>query len=112
MRLLLDTQIVLWWQAGGRRLGKALIHEITEAEAVFVSAVSAWEAHIKRALGKVEFPGTFRDLLDPNGFTELPVTIEHATAVESLPPIHGDPFDRLLIAQARVEDLVLVTSDR
>ena len=85
--------------------------ETPEAE-VFVSAVTVWEVSIKRALGKLDVPYTLFDRAREAGCIPLPVTWAHARAVEGLPPHHGDPFDRLMIAQARVERLTLLTADR
>jgi PIN domain nuclease of toxin-antitoxin system len=79
---------------------------------VFVSAASAWEIAIKSALGRVRLPRPFSEGVEESGFVELPIAFSHADAVELLPPHHSDPFDRMLIAQAKVERLVLVTHDR
>ena len=112
MKLLLDTHVLLWSvladPALPTRFRVAL--EAPDAE-IFVSAVTVWEVVIKRALGKLAVPDTLFDQALAAGCIELPVTWAHARAVETLPPHHADPFDRLLIAQARVEDLVLVSAD-
>lgn len=79
---------------------------------MFVSAASAWEVAIKAALGRVKLPRPFSEGVEESGFVELPIAFRHADAVELLPPHHADPFDRMLVAQARVERLVLVTHDR
>ena len=78
---------------------------------VFVSAASAWEIEIKRALGKLKAPSDIAGLSDRSGFERLLVTFEHAREIQQLPLHHGDPFDRMLVAQARVEGLTLATSD-
>lgn len=113
MRVLLDTHVLLWALAGGDRLQDdtraVLIDGRTQ---VMVSAVSAWEITIKKALGKLVAPDDLPQQLEANRFRELPVSVTHALAVGQLPPRHNDPFDRLLIAQALVEDLVLVTADQ
>ena len=116
MKLLLDTHVLLWWLIGSRRLGKGARQAIGDPiNVVFVSAVSAWEVAIKRALAKLPVPPNVATWLPvemaANGFLALPITVAHATAVEHLPPHHRDPFDRLLIAQAHAEQLTLVTSD-
>jgi PIN domain nuclease of toxin-antitoxin system len=111
--LLLDTHIFLWWLANDRRLGARLRTRIgAPATVVFVSAASI----CKMALGKLELPGTDPARLDALipacGFQELVITAAHASAVSTLPPLHADPFDRLLIAQARAENVTLVSRDR
>lgn len=110
--LLLDTHVVLWWQAESAMLRAPIRRIIAAAELVYVSAASSWEAEIKRALGKLRLPAPFSDVLAPNGFVELPVTMRHTTATSALPSHHRDPFDRLLVAQALVEGCTLVTRDR
>lgn len=110
MRLLLDTHAFLWWDAG--TLARAVCRRIQQADDVFVSAASAWEIAIKSALGKVVVHGSVAEAIADYGFSELPITVEHAEAVRSLPAHHRDPFDRLLVAQAQVEQLALVSRDR
>lgn len=112
MNLLLDTQIVLWWLANDPRLPEGAREAIADAEVVCVSAASALEIAIKAALGKLKAPDDFEEQLKHHHFTPLPITVAHALAVQALPPHHGDPFDRLLIAQARLERLTLLTADR
>lgn len=112
MNLLLDTHVFLWLAAGELKLAaRAREHIADPQNSVYVSAVTAWEIAIKRGLGKLEAPTDIKPVLESLRFRELPVTIEHAQAVEKLPGIHSDPFDRLLIAQAAVERLHLVTRD-
>ena len=113
MRLLLDTHVWLWWLGDDRRLGRrarqALAHPRNE---VYVSAASAWEIAIKTALGKLRL--TKADLeaeITANGFRELGVWTRHAICAGGLAPVHEDPFDRMLVAQAQVEDLTVVTGD-
>jgi PIN domain nuclease of toxin-antitoxin system len=112
MRLLLDTHIYLWSVTDDRKLSKAARKLILEAEEVYVSSASIWEASIKAGLGKLDADV---DMLvaeiEASGFLELPVRAIHAALVRNLPDIHGDPFDRLLVAQALSEPLRLVTSD-
>ncbi len=111
MRLLLDTHALLWWLSDDARLGKAAADAIAEAELVAVSAASAWEIGIKQASGKLTGPDDLQTEVATNGFTELPVTLAHALAAGALPPHHADPFDRMLVAQSRLEGLTLVTRD-
>lgn len=111
MKLLLDTHVVLWWLAGGRSIGKAAKRRIETADNVYVSIASAWEVAIKTSIGKLRLPGRFEDGVDAHGFDKLPVSFRHAEALATLPRLHGDPFDRMLIVQALTEGLLLVTSD-
>jgi len=111
-RLLLDTHVFLWWRSEPSRLTKEAQHRIASAELVFVSAVSAWEAAIKIGLGRLKLPDTLEAGVVASGFEKLPVTFSHAEHVATLPPHHRDPFDRMLVAQAQVEGLTLVTHDR
>jgi PIN domain nuclease of toxin-antitoxin system len=111
MRLLLDTQILLWALAGHRRLPREA-RRLIDAHESIVSAASIWEIATKVSLGRLEAdPAAVRQALDPSGFEELAVTGEHAARVVQLPPHHRDPFDRLLVAQSLVEQLVLLTTD-
>ncbi|GIW31741.1 MAG: twitching motility protein PilT [Meiothermus sp.] len=113
MNLLLDTHVLLWAFADDPRLSAEARELITNGEnLVFVSAVSAWEIAIKKALGKLSLPGDFEAHLRYHRYTPLPVTVAHALAVETLPWHHNDPFDRLLVAQAHQERLVLLTADQ
>ncbi len=111
MRLLLDTHVLIWWiaqQPLSDAAGEVIADETTE---VFVSAASVWEAEIKAASGKLELRADLVDQARHNDFTELAVTFQHATAAARLPRPHGDPFDRMLIAQAQLEGLTVVTRD-
>jgi PIN domain nuclease of toxin-antitoxin system len=85
---------------------------IATASIVFISAASAWEAGIKQALGRLRLPAPFAEGVDASGFQRLPIAFEHAAQAAALPLHHGDPFDRMLVAQARLEGLTLVTHDR
>ena len=115
MKLLLDTHLLLWAAGEPNKLSakaRRLIADI-DNELMF-SVASLWEVAIKRALGRSDFqvdPRLFRRGLIDNGYAELPVFSAHAVAVEALPPIHKDPFDRLLVAQSQVEGIALLTSD-
>lgn len=111
-RLLLDTSTLIWWEQNDPRLGGNARAAIQNADAVYVSAASAWEISIKSALGKLQTTRRTSEAIADNGFDELPITVEHAEAEASLEPLHSDPFDRLIIAAADVEDLVIVTSDQ
>ncbi|WP_432565300.1 type II toxin-antitoxin system VapC family toxin [Kineococcus sp. SYSU DK003] len=113
MSLLVDTHVLLWWLAGDERLPERMGAALAQAERdVFVSAASAWEMAVKSAQGKLHVPGDLRGELERQGFTELPVTVEDGLAAGALPLHHGDPFDRMLIAQAVRRDLLLLTVDR
>ena len=112
MRLLLDTQIYLWFLADSRKLSRQGRQTIADAEEVFVSAASIWEASLKAALGKLDaVPGDLVAGIDASGFVELSISPQHAARVATLPPYHRDPFDRLLVAQAMHEPLHLLTAD-
>jgi PIN domain nuclease of toxin-antitoxin system len=112
MRLLLDTQIVYWFFYEPQNLPGEARQIMKEAEAVYVSAASIWEIAIKVRLGKMNAnPGRIIERLDAAGFDELPVFARHTILVADLPMYHGDPFDRLLIAQAMAEPLNLLTAD-
>jgi PIN domain nuclease of toxin-antitoxin system len=112
MRLLLDTQVYLWILDDSPRLSPAAKEAIEKADTVFVSAASIWEATIKIGLGKLEAdPEKLVDSISASGFSELPVSARHASLVGQLTPIHRDPFDRLLVAQALFEPLRLLTAD-
>ena len=113
-RLLLDTHVFLWWLSDSAKLKKDAKTAIADASVlVHVSAVSIWEIAIKAQLGRLD-PGTDRidQEIVANHFIELPISAHHPFVAGNLPPHYSDPLDRMLIAQARVEDLVLVTHDK
>ncbi len=115
MKLLLDTHLLLWAAGDPGRLS-SLARALIDApdNELYFSAVSLWEIAIKRGIGRADFqvdPRLLRRGLLDNGYIELPVRSEHAVAVDSLPPIHKDPFDRMLVTQATVESITLLTSD-
>jgi len=112
VRLLLDTHAVLWWQNDDRRLPKAARAAIATAEVVYVSAASSWEVAIKQGLGRLRLAEPFAATVAADDFTELPISFAHAARLAVLPPRHRDPFDRMLVAQALVEQATLVTKDR
>jgi PIN domain nuclease of toxin-antitoxin system len=111
LNLLLDTHALIWWRVGDRRLGEAARRAIATADRVVVSAASAWEAAIKVSTGKLKLPEAFEAAASAGGIERIPVTFEHARGVADLPWHHRDPFDRLLIAIAKTEGLVVVTAD-
>ena len=110
MNVLLDTHVLIWWDEG-RRLSAEARQAIEVADAVYVSAASAWEVAIKTPLGRLRPTRTVEEAVSDSGFLELPVTFRHAEWVTGLPPHHRDPFDRMLVAQAAVQELTLVTRD-
>ncbi len=113
MNILLDTHVVLWWLADDPQLSREARSAIADPDnTVFLSAVVVWEIRIKQAIGKLEIPSDFADVLAGQPFSELPVTVEHANALAGLPVLHRDPFDRMLVAQATVERLTVVTRDQ
>ncbi len=110
--LLLDTHVLLWWLDDPSLIAGDARELIADPRRpVFVSAAAAWEITIKRQLGKLDAPDDLEDALERERFQHLPIAIRHAVAVAELPPIHGDPFDRIQIAQARLEGLTIVTRD-
>jgi PIN domain nuclease of toxin-antitoxin system len=112
VNLLLDTHLILWWLDGASRLSKKATDLISDpSHTVFVSAASVWEIRIKEALGKVRLPSNFAQTLDEEFFETMPVTVEDAHAVKELPLLHRDPFDRMLIVQAKRHEFTLLTSD-
>jgi PIN domain nuclease of toxin-antitoxin system len=115
MKLLLDTHLLLWAAGQPDRLSAAAraLLENPENEVLF-SAASLWEASIKRGLGREDFrvdPRLLRRGLLDNGYEELPITSQHTVTIDGLPPIHKDPFDLILVAQATVEGITLLTAD-
>ena len=112
MNLLLDTHVLLWWLDDNPTLSGRAREAIAEGtNLVFVSATVIWEIRIKQSLGKLKIPKDFKNILDQQPFEMLAITAEHAHAVGNLPSYHRDPFDRMLIAQAKVEELTVVTRD-
>ena len=112
MKLLLDTHAALWFLAGDDRLGDNARRQLTDdANRVLLSAAVVWEIAVKRALGKLTVPDEYLSLLLDAGVQPLPVSLAHAAAVEQLPSHHRDPFDRMLVSQARLEGAALVSRD-
>jgi len=113
MNLLLDTHVLLWWLDDNPGLSRRARTVIADGNnLVFVSAAVIWEIQIKHALGKLKIPKSFRNVLDQQGFELLDITVEHAYAVGKLPLYHRDPFDRILMAQAKLENMILVSRDK
>ena len=113
MNCLLDTHVFLWMLASPDRLASAAAAAIQSPNnTIFVSAVTSVEIAIKRSLGKLKAPPGLSAEIARRGMTELPFTYAHGEAMESLPWHHQDPFDRMLVAQARHEELTLITHDR
>jgi PIN domain nuclease of toxin-antitoxin system len=111
--LLLDTRAFIWWDKADLRLSASARAAIGHpANQVFVSAASVWEIAIKQRAGRLIFSSSPVSAIQRSGFISLPISGEHAEAAAQLPPVHQDPFDRMLIGQALLEGLVLVTSDR
>jgi PIN domain nuclease of toxin-antitoxin system len=113
VRLLLDTHIFLWWDRHLRRVPRDLRAAIEDAgNQIFVNSATVWEVAIKRATGKLQFDAPIVDTVERLGFELLPITGLHAEHAGGLPRHHNDPFDRLIIAQAYLEGMVLGTHDR
>ena len=112
MRLLLDTHVLLWSLTEPQKLSRRTREALEDAQnEVFASSVSGWEIAVKRSLGKLNAPDNLEAGVKEQDFTPLNLTFLHAEQAGALPPHHGDPFDRMLIAQAQVEGLILVTRD-
>lgn len=112
MRILADSHVLLWWLENPQRLSASARAAITDpANDVCFSAASVWEIGLKVGKGKLRIDGDFVALLENDGFEPLAVTTAHVSSSLTLPPLHGDPFDRMLIAQALAEGLVLATRD-
>ena len=111
MSLLLDTHVILWWLTDDPTLSDEVKTRLDEDPDVFVSPVSIWEITIKQSIGNLPEPIGLAEEIRDSGFRELSITSEHAIAAGRLPLIHRDPFDRMLVAQARCEGLVLASRD-
>ena len=113
MRLLLDSHVVIWWLSDSARLQSATRDILISPDnELFLSAVTVWELNMKIAKGKLRLAENYAERLLNDGMEELPVTVRHASVLKKLPPLHGDPFDRMLIAQTITEGLILMTNDR
>jgi PIN domain nuclease of toxin-antitoxin system len=112
VKLLLDTHAALWWLADDERLGRDAAFQLSdESNRVLLSSAVVWEVAIKRSLGKLQAPADLAPTLLSGGVHPLPITLEHAAAVEALPWHHRDPFDRMLVAQAFAEGAAIVSQD-
>ena len=113
MNVLIDTHVLLWWLANDKKLSVKARKIIENPEnVIFVSSVSAWEISIKKSLGKLKSPDNLEEVLEENQFFALNISIKHALAAGKLRKIHEDPFDRMLIAQAGIDDLPVMTHDK
>ncbi len=113
MNLLIDAHVLCWWIADQPELADQARAAIADPDNIVgVSAATIWELAIKQAAGRLEFDGDFREELEANRFDILPIGLDHALAAATLPQHHGDPFDRMLVAQAQIERLTIVTRDR
>jgi PIN domain nuclease of toxin-antitoxin system len=112
LRILLDTHLLLWWLGSTPELSEQARALISEPEnTIFISAVSLWEIWLKESLGKLRLPGDFETRLAAESFESLPLSAAHARQVALLRWHHRDPFDRMLVAQAHVQNLILLTAD-
>ncbi len=112
MRLLLDSHVLLWWDRELSKLSSAQQDAISDPDnEVFVSAATSWELSVKEAAGKLILHDSVPLLVERFGFIELPITLKHGKAAAALPLLHKDPFDRMLVAQAMLEGMVLLTVD-
>ncbi|MFE4871477.1 type II toxin-antitoxin system VapC family toxin [Streptomyces sp. NPDC056682] len=112
MRLLLDTHVVLWWLDDSPELSGEIKDLLDTEPGVYVSAVSPWEIAVKQSLGKLDGPQDLAERVRDSQFTGLPITAGHGVRAERLPAHHRDPFDRILVAQAQIEGMTLVTRDK
>ncbi|MFD3731383.1 type II toxin-antitoxin system VapC family toxin [Streptomyces sp. NPDC058632] len=112
MRLLLDTRVVLWWLDDSAELTGGIKDLLDTEPAVYVSAVSPWEIAVKQSPGKLEGPEDLAERVHDSQFTGLPVTTGHGVRAGRLPAHHRDPFDRILVAQAQIEGMTLMTRDK
>jgi len=111
-RLLLDTRVLLWWLVDDPQLGPRCRELIVEGRnEVFVSAATTWEISVKMSLGKLEAPEDMDAIVEDEGFSKLPISLYHGQLAGQLPALHRDPFERMLIAQAQAEGLLLITAD-
>lgn len=111
-RFLLDTHVVLWWLAGDPELSEDVKTTIDDEIEVYVSAATVWEVAIKQGIGKLKAEVDLAEAIEESDLRPLPISHAHARAAGQLPLHHRDPFDRMLVAQARSEDLTLVTRDQ
>jgi len=112
MALLLDTHVVLWWLEDDAKLDSATKGRLDVESEIFVSSASVWEVGVKQALGKLTSDGSLAEHVRDSGFAVLPISADHAIVASALPLHHRDPFDRILIGQALVDGLTVMTRDR
>lgn len=113
MRYLLDTHIFIWWMESNKKLSSVCTKEINDPHNdIYISSVVAWEITIKKSLGKLYTPDNFEEALNKKQLIPLPITIRHTLQVKHLPNYHKDPFDRLLIATAQINNLTIITADK
>lgn len=110
MNYLMDTHVLLWWLTDDPRLG-IRVRELLSTKPIWCSVVTPWEIAVKETLGKIELPPEFDEALGSAGFIRLDVSFDHIKELRTLPLLHKDPFDRLLIAQSISEELILITDD-
>lgn len=112
MKLLLDSHVLVWWHDDDGRLGEGARRAIRAKEnGVWVSVASVWELAVKQAAGRLTLRDPIADILRMYEFAPLAIALPHATAAAALPRHHGDPFDRMLVAQAQIEEMILVSHD-
>jgi PIN domain nuclease of toxin-antitoxin system len=111
MNYLIDTHVLIWWLANDSRLSQE-VRDILTYKPVFCSVVSLWEVILKAQAGKIKVEDSFINEAKGQGFAWMEVQVNHISALEQLPEFHKDPFDRLLIAQAQAESLILITADK
>ena len=109
---LLDTHVLLWLNSDIGRISQPVIDALDLADQVYYSAASVWELSIKQSIGKIQLAGPISSFVKQSRFLELPVTTEYAEEAAKLPLHHRDPFDRMLVVQAMIENLTLITADR
>jgi len=112
-KYLLDTHILLWWMSDAEQLSQEVFDIISDtSNQIYISSATIWEIAIKEALGKLKVDADLNSAIEANGFIELKISAICANATKELEPIHRDPFDRMLISQAIVEDMTLITVDK
>ena len=112
MNYLLDTHVILWWLTDPKNISsKAQKIIANKEERIYLSSASCWEMAIKKSIGRLKFPTNILEILTSGGFEVIPITATESLSVADLPYIHQDPFDRLLIVQAKLNDMILITRD-